>query len=137
LLYDEDHFFNLEDKIAKQKTWCSCSESPPRKNKKPISKKRAFCCVFFVMERRYAKLGHLLLYFSEPAVKPGVSALPLRLASYLYPTMFHRTHNAPVGGSIEKNLKGKYFPVELSCQMPKKRPEPSSLQYWSEFTDAV
>jgi hypothetical protein len=37
----------------------------------------------FLRERRYANLGHLLPMFPiERAVKPGVSALPLRLASH-------------------------------------------------------
>ena len=47
--------------------------------KKPAPKRRVSSDVnVFVRERRYADLGYLLPMFpSEPAVEPGVSALPL------------------------------------------------------------
>jgi hypothetical protein len=72
-------------------------QPPPRKTKSPHQRNGLFVASF-PRERRYAALGYLLLFSFEPAVKPGVSALPLGLASHPYPTTFHRNRNAPDGG---------------------------------------
>ena len=48
-----------------------------QETKKPAQLRRA--SLGFLRERRYANLGHLLpMFHIERAVKPGVSALPLR-----------------------------------------------------------
>ena len=50
-----------------------------QENEEARSMKAGFSLQKIVRERRYANLGHLLPMFPiERAVKPGVSALPLR-----------------------------------------------------------
>ena len=53
------------------------THSPAKESKKP-AQEAGFLLRVFSRERRYADLGYLLPMFPiGPAVKPGVSALPL------------------------------------------------------------